>query len=335
MGDSNRKEELKYDKLKEVHSKEDGATLFLDRNISDRKWLETCAIGEIKNLAKIRRVKERLDDRGFAFKTRYLGGRSILWGFESVVEREGFTRSRFFWEDAFVSMKKWSETMDTQSILVWANISGIPLNFWNSMFFQKMGNFLGEFIQMDRDTEHMIRMDRGRILVLIGKKFHPPTKVKVVDGFRSFTVEIEVDSKPVDHIWMVENLGMNDELRPETMEFTEREEGMEVRRRGDRGQVEIADVRDKGGFNVSGSDNPLNLKFKKGGSSRSKDKGKRPYVRIPKIHTSHPSGTFGKLDLAKKKHVSCRAESVFSSSESDCEEGQIRDFGRFKGSVQN
>lgn len=218
--------------------KEDGlqtkATLVLDRKISDKKWLDACVIGELRDFKNVLNVSRRLIDRGFRFRVRYIGGRSILWVFESTFESEGFRKSRFFWEDAFYSIKKWSETVDTQARLGWVNVSGVPLNLWNETFFQKLGNLLGEYIQMDKDTEDKSRLDRGRILVMFRGKDQCPSKVKVMDGFKVFTVRIEVDSKLVDHEWVSEILSLNDHAIPEAMEESDQGGGKSHISRSDR-----------------------------------------------------------------------------------------------------
>ncbi|KAK0597466.1 hypothetical protein LWI29_025553 [Acer saccharum] len=153
--------------------------------------------------------------------------------------------------------------------------------------------------------------------------------VKVVDGFKSFPVWIEQDSKTVDHEWVVESLGLNAVFSPDSMASSDQGGERRSESRGGR-WPEVMDNRVdiRVGQNVRDSDNLVNRKFKKGGSM---DKGKRTYVRSAKMKTSHPHSVCGKLELEKKISASCRAESWSSSTNSDLEEGQLKNFGLFKG----
>ncbi|KAK4839221.1 hypothetical protein QYF36_020150 [Acer negundo] len=58
---------------RDVNFKEEGVSLVLDRKISDGKWLDTCAIRELKNISKVISMKKRLVNRGFAFKMGNFG----------------------------------------------------------------------------------------------------------------------------------------------------------------------------------------------------------------------------------------------------------------------
>ena len=66
-----------------------------------------------------------------------------MWNFETIFESEGFIKSNFFWDDTFISMEKWSDSVVTKPRPIWVNISGVPLNFWNDIFFSESGESLG------------------------------------------------------------------------------------------------------------------------------------------------------------------------------------------------
>ncbi|KAK3199284.1 hypothetical protein Dsin_022699 [Dipteronia sinensis] len=151
----------------EVNCQDEREPLFLERKVLDRRWLEKSAIGVLREFFSVSRVNKRLSDRGFRFTTRYVGRKAILWDFESVFESEGFINNRFFWDDSFISMEKWTKSLVTQPMPVWVNVSGILLNFWNVAFFQKVGNYLGELLHMDNNTTQKIRIVRGRLLVVL------------------------------------------------------------------------------------------------------------------------------------------------------------------------
>ncbi|KAK1556457.1 hypothetical protein Q3G72_005313 [Acer saccharum] len=87
-------------------------------------------------------------------------------------------------------------------------------------------------------------------------------------------------------------------------------------------------VGDRLELQISHKKNIFNLNFKVGGLV---DKGKRAHVRSSKRRPSYPTCMNGKLILEKKKVVSGSAESWTSTSDSELEEGQFRNFGLEKG----
>ena len=58
-------------------------------------WIERCEVGILKDFSSIQSVNKRLCNRDFSFSSRYLGDKSIVWEFESEIERDGFIKNRF------------------------------------------------------------------------------------------------------------------------------------------------------------------------------------------------------------------------------------------------
>lgn len=209
---------------REEYLSEEEETLYLDRNIADNKWLNSCAIGVLKVFSNVSKVKRRLIERGFRFKIKYLGGKSVLWDFESICETEGFIKSRLFWEDTFCSMEKGSELTEYRSMSKGVNISGFPLSYWNQSFFRKIGNYMGEFLCADNDSILKNRLDRSRILISPKGQQQCSREMKVVDGGSFFSVQVEMDSKTVDLEWVNGVLGLDNPNIPESMESSEQGE---------------------------------------------------------------------------------------------------------------
>ena len=109
----------------------------LDWKDVDSKWLDRCAIWVLKKFSSVSKVNERLIDRGYCFTSRYMGGKAILWCFESVEDGEGFINKSFFWNDTFASMDFWSKPIESQGSPVWVKFAGVPLYLWNETFFKK------------------------------------------------------------------------------------------------------------------------------------------------------------------------------------------------------
>ena len=59
-------------------------------------WLSRSAMGVLKYFGSVDPVNKKLEDRGFLFSTSFMGGKSIVWTFESSYERDGFVKNSFF-----------------------------------------------------------------------------------------------------------------------------------------------------------------------------------------------------------------------------------------------
>ncbi|KAK2648768.1 hypothetical protein Ddye_016257 [Dipteronia dyeriana] len=139
-----------------------------DQNNED-EWLSRCAVGILKDFTNMERVNHRLSSRGFSFCLTYLGDKLVLWCFDSDIERDGFVKNKFFWDDRFSSMAKWSSKFTPQARLVWIRYEGVPMRFWKEDFFMKLGWLLGEPLMIEEDTVIKWRFDRGKKLLLVPK----------------------------------------------------------------------------------------------------------------------------------------------------------------------
>ncbi|KAK3199925.1 hypothetical protein Dsin_023340 [Dipteronia sinensis] len=319
---------------------EELASLLLDGKVSERKWLERSAVGVLIDFSNIVRVQQRLHDRGFVFTSRYMGGKAILWSFESELDREGFIRNSFFWKDTFISMEKWSEKLAWQVRPVWISISGFPLNYWNKSFFQKLGSSLGDLLLIERDTLLRRRLDRGNLLVALREDCLSSNRLKVMDGSKSLYVSLQQEVFPVDYEWLEGELG----LKPESsMAKQVPFPGTTVC-----WQAKSSDKTDKGSMEKRAS-----YCCRKGDKMDPKvgdktnlfesrhlfqDKGKEVVVRNSKRKPPRPAFMNDKLVLEKSRDGRGREgkESWWaSSSESEHEEGQMWQVKRGRGECSN
>ncbi|KAK3206392.1 hypothetical protein Dsin_020438 [Dipteronia sinensis] len=178
----------------------------IGRNLTESKWLDICAIGRLKELSNVSAVNKRLMDRGFRFTTSYMGGKSVLWSFESVYEKEGFIKN-IFW-DTFMVMEEGSVTLENQPKPVWISIARLPLRLWNVAFFQKLGGVPGDLLFIESETLHRRRLDRARLLIAIPGDRPCPSEVRIKDGSWDFPIQMEIDLIPVDFAWLVEQLDL-------------------------------------------------------------------------------------------------------------------------------
>ena len=136
------------------------------------------------------------------------GIKSVLWCFESELDKEGFINNRFFWDDRFVSMQSWYDNFPSDQRMAWVRVSGIPLSYWCPDFFMKLGWMFGEPLLVDEATINRRRLDRGRILVLTSQEEVITTKVRVEVGNGSFPVTVKEESEEGDGKWIEEFLGL-------------------------------------------------------------------------------------------------------------------------------
>ncbi|KAK2652393.1 hypothetical protein Ddye_012249 [Dipteronia dyeriana] len=150
-----------------------------DQNNED-EWLSRCVIGILKYFANVESVNLRLSSRGFSFSSTYLGDKLVLWCFDLDLERDGFVKNRFFWDDRFSPMAKWSSKFTPQACMVLIRCEGVPMRFWKEDFFMKLGWLLGEPLMIEEDTVMKRRFDRGNFLLLVPKDLACPDKEKSI-----------------------------------------------------------------------------------------------------------------------------------------------------------
>ncbi|KAK3217761.1 hypothetical protein Dsin_011731 [Dipteronia sinensis] len=91
-------------------------------------WLSRFPVGVLRMFANISSVNRRLNNRGISFASMYLSDKSLLWCFESGVERDRFLRNYFISEDCFISMSIWSNYLVQMFKLTWIKVLGAPLS---------------------------------------------------------------------------------------------------------------------------------------------------------------------------------------------------------------
>ncbi|KAK3231824.1 hypothetical protein Dsin_003705 [Dipteronia sinensis] len=137
-------------------------SMFWYRSSEDEAWLSKSAIGWLKDFGSFEPVNMKLESRGCAFSTAYLGGKGTVWTFDSEWDRDGFINNEFLWRDYFVSMSNWNEEFALSTSLKWIDVYGVPLNCWSISFFKELGNHVGELVWIDEDTRSRCRASNKR-----------------------------------------------------------------------------------------------------------------------------------------------------------------------------
>ena len=71
---------------------------------NEDEWLLKCVAGILKEISSVSSVNHWLNSMGISFSSNYLGNKRIPSTFDSEMERDGFVKSRFLWDDIFSSV---------------------------------------------------------------------------------------------------------------------------------------------------------------------------------------------------------------------------------------
>ncbi|KAK3227619.1 hypothetical protein Dsin_007481 [Dipteronia sinensis] len=327
--------------------------------VSDKQWLHYSAIGVLRSFSNVSKVRRRLLNRGFSFSAKFLGGRAILWSFESSHECEGFIRNSFFWKDMFCSMEKWSEVRSFEDKPCWFSLIGIALDYWNEKFFHKVGSKLGDLLLVDKESILRHRLDTARMLILVSPNQMVPKEIKVVDGRRFFFVSVEMEASPTNTGWIMDLLGLQrgferaereclsltDTSQMQNQEGRRAEMALELRSNQSLGKrsIEPRESDQKGRCDGVGQGDGIKDTFrqdrspiKAGGFVKGVvDIGKEVEGLKPRKFPTSFSNLSGKLIIGKARPDNCNKWSTggMSSSSSDdtAEVGQFFHSDRFRG----
>ncbi|KAI9180216.1 hypothetical protein LWI28_002421 [Acer negundo] len=175
--------------------------------------LARSAIKVLRDFFDVNLVELKLEARCFAFTSTYLGGKSVVWTFESEMDKDGFIRNRFFWSDNFISMSIWSESSVSLDRPRWLEVYNVPLHCWCKDFFTEVGGQAGETVWVENSTIRRERIDRGRILVLVPFEFQKDREVVVKFGENSFLVKITASPESVSMDWITLHLALKPVLK--------------------------------------------------------------------------------------------------------------------------
>ncbi|KAK1573093.1 hypothetical protein Q3G72_026742 [Acer saccharum] len=172
------------------------------------EWLSRSAIGVLRSFSSMEGVNQKLEDRGFGFTSTILGGKDIIWTFETSCDRDGFVNNSFFWKECYSTMKAWGgqNRMPSSSKLCWVDVHGVPLICWCKAFFKSLGDLVGETLWIDEETERRKRLDVGKILIStpIGESL--TREVEVIVGGRSFPVKMVEQTTQISIGWLSNHL---------------------------------------------------------------------------------------------------------------------------------
>ncbi|KAK4847020.1 hypothetical protein QYF36_024408 [Acer negundo] len=105
-----------------------------------QKWLGRTR--KLKDFTNVFQVNKQLEERGIEFSSTYLGGKDIVWTFESSYDRDGFINNGFLWRNCFISMHEWRESWLNTIKLKWIEVYRVPLLCWCKAFFKKLGGLM-------------------------------------------------------------------------------------------------------------------------------------------------------------------------------------------------
>ncbi|KAK1584513.1 hypothetical protein Q3G72_033654 [Acer saccharum] len=105
-------------------------------------------------------------------------------------------------------MEKGFPWLASKSRTMWVEFWGVPLGCWQKELFMKMGRVIGEALMVEDETCNKIRVDRGRVLVLVPFGAIFPDTIEVEVEGTSFVSMVVVDNQPVRSEWLENHLGL-------------------------------------------------------------------------------------------------------------------------------
>ncbi|XVE88157.1 hypothetical protein DITRI_Ditri19aG0045700 [Diplodiscus trichospermus] len=133
----------------------------------EMEWLDRCAVGQIKNDAKVDSIREVFRGANIACLVSPMGEVTVALMFES--KQDMF----FIMKDAKELFDEWLEdlwpmdkTIVSRKIAVWVKLGDIPLNVWHPNFFIFLVNKWGTFIKFNEQTINKKRFDYAGVLIL-------------------------------------------------------------------------------------------------------------------------------------------------------------------------
>ncbi|KAI3515594.1 hypothetical protein L1887_14495 [Cichorium endivia] len=138
------------------------------KSYSEAVSLESCLIGEAKDL-------ERLENFFNIFSAsdlvdcsiKYLGGLNILLDFGRKSVADAFLNDHAEgWRKWFSWLRFWDESFSQMHRIVWVKISGMPVQFWDAVFFDVMAERFGRVLIPVEGSNQAFNLSFGRLCLL-------------------------------------------------------------------------------------------------------------------------------------------------------------------------
>ncbi|ESW17972.1 hypothetical protein PHAVU_006G002800, partial [Phaseolus vulgaris] len=132
-------------------------------------WLEGCYVGSLKVVSCMQALKECFVLGGFSHVSiRKLGESYVLL---SCDEGEGLskilTENKAWFDEMFLTVAPWDESFAVKERSVWLRCRGIPLQMWCDQCFFRVGELVGEVVEIDEATKKKEKLEYVRIRVKI------------------------------------------------------------------------------------------------------------------------------------------------------------------------
>ncbi|GKV29210.1 hypothetical protein SLEP1_g38156 [Rubroshorea leprosula] len=136
-------------------------------NLEDEKWLEGCYVGITHSVEMVRNLQEKFYLEGYFWcRIRAMGGKMVLLDSVDKDELKDLVEMASEWlAQWFEGVKLWTPDMVATERYAWIRCQGVPLNAWETDFFEKMSCSWGKFICLDDSTSKKRRFDIARFLI--------------------------------------------------------------------------------------------------------------------------------------------------------------------------
>ncbi|GMJ08960.1 hypothetical protein HRI_004565200 [Hibiscus trionum] len=163
-------------------------------NKKDMVCLKDCLVGRIKAMYSAEIVEQALRSDGFQATV------CPWFGLLVILRMQDGESKNAVWALRDELMSTWFDELELltgyegkRRVKVWAELSDVPLQMWNSSFFSKLGARWGRVIKVDEETVNLTRFDKAKVLLEVQSKAMIPGSVNVL--FNGVVSRISIEAK--------------------------------------------------------------------------------------------------------------------------------------------
>lgn len=114
-------------------------------------------------------VHKDLDCEGWStIRATPLSGNQVqLTGENKESVRDFLIQEESLVSNWFEEVQDWNPEFAGEGRRVWVSITGIPAHAWKEEFFKNLVGLVGTFVGLDYSTKQKMRMDVGRVLLIV------------------------------------------------------------------------------------------------------------------------------------------------------------------------
>ncbi|XP_058759400.1 uncharacterized protein LOC131632679 [Vicia villosa] len=153
-------------------------------------------IGEVLYSGESYNIQTHMDMEGFfSIKVHPMGANlCLLEEMEEGIIKEPMDEGKWWWKQWFKNIRPWQTNDVDSERVMWVRLYGVPYQAWCSEFFEKIANFLGDYICVDDNTSAASNLDIARIMVRVPFNFVLKEQMVVSFDGENFSLVLREDT---------------------------------------------------------------------------------------------------------------------------------------------